>query len=137
MRAACLALMLAAAPAAAQDMVQFQSPSGNIHCLLFGGDGDWQGARCDILETTTLSFARPPADCDLDWGHAFEVGRGSLPAQPVCAGDTVASPDAPVLPYGASTSFAGITCTSETTGVTCTNAAGRGFSLAKARQRVF
>lgn len=131
-----LAVLALAAPAAAQDTVFFRSPSGNIHCMIFQGDGDWQGARCDIFEVNTLSFARRPADCDLDWGRAFEVGRGGAGA-PVCAGDTVATPDAPVLGYGGSLSGGGVTCTSEKTGMTCTNRHGHGFTVAKARQRVF
>jgi hypothetical protein len=122
-------------PAAAQDQAQFRSPTGNIHCFMFAGDGDWWGARCDILEATR-SFAVPPADCDLDWGHAFEVpARGA--AGPVCAGDTVADPGAPVLGYGRSVSIGGVICTSEQTGMTCQNRQGHGFSLSRARQRVF
>ncbi|QYK40072.1 MAG: hypothetical protein KF887_11465 [Paracoccaceae bacterium] len=132
-----LAGVLALAPvaAAAQDAVQFQSPTGNIHCYMFAGDGDWWGARCDILEATR-SFPQAPADCDLDWGHAFEVpSRGR--AAPVCAGDTVAMPGSPVLGYGQSVSLGGVLCTSERSGMTCQNREGRGFTLSRARQAVF
>ncbi len=128
-------LALWAGAAAAQDMVQFQSPTGNIHCLMLAGDGDWQGVRCDILEAE-LSYTLRPVDCDLDWGHAFEVPRRGG-ATPVCAGDTVADPGAPVLDYGRSYSRGGMTCTSEKTGMTCLNAQGSGFTLSRARQRVF
>jgi hypothetical protein len=121
--------------AAAQDMVQFQSPSGNIHCLMVADAGGWQGARCDVREGTR-SFAVPPADCDLDWGHAFEVpARGA--AGPVCAGDTVANPGGAVIGYGASISHGGVTCTVERTGVRCANVAGQGFALSRAGQSVF
>jgi hypothetical protein len=126
-----LCLSTLSLPAAAQE-VFFQTPSGNIHCAIF--DGTWPVARCDLRDFTA-SFARP-ADCDLDWGHAFEV-HADGPAQPVCAGDTVAVPDAPVLGYGTSTTYGGITCTSAQTGLTCTNAEGRGFRLSKARQSLF
>lgn len=119
----------------AQDMVFFQAPSGNIHCMIFMGDGDWQGARCDILEAQ-LSFPLRPADCEQDWGHAFEVSRRGQ-AGPVCAGDTVADPGSPVLDYGRSYSLGGITCTSEEEGMTCENAQGHGFTLRRASQRVF
>lgn len=135
MRGVVLALVLSA-PAAAQEMILFRSPSGNIHCMIFQGDGDWQGARCDVLELTGMSYPVPPADCALDWGHAFEVGR-SGPGAPVCAGDTVASPHGPVLGYGQSVSGGGVTCTSERTGMTCVNRQGHGFTVAKARQQVF
>ncbi len=123
------------APVAAQDLMQFRAPSGNIHCLLFAGDGDWWGARCDILEAS-LSYPFPPADCDLDWGHAFEVPSQGM-AGPVCAGDTVADPSSFVLGYGASVSLGGVVCTSAQTGMTCINRQGHGFTLARAAQRVF
>ncbi|MFN6977230.1 MAG: DUF6636 domain-containing protein [Gemmobacter sp.] len=127
--------ILWAGSSAAQDMVQFRSPTGNIHCMIFGGSFDWHGARCDILEAD-LSFGRRPRDCDLDWGHAFEVpARG--PAAPVCAGDTVADRGNPVLAYGRSVTLGGVSCISAQSGMTCTNADGRGFTLARARQRVF
>ena len=120
------------AAALAQAARHFQSPTGNIHCMI--ATGDWTGARCDPGDAV-VTYARP-ADCDLDWGQAFEVGaRG--PGYPVCAGDTVASPDSPVLPYGGAVALGGITCRSERTGMTCTNRAGHGFSVARRTQRVF
>lgn len=121
-----------AAPAAAQDMASFRSPTGNIHCLMLGGNPAF--ARCD-LRAFTPSYRRP-ADCDLDFGHAFEVASRGY-AGPVCAGDTVIQPGSPVLPYGAAISLGGITCRSERTGMTCTNRDGHGFSVARAAQRVF
>jgi hypothetical protein len=127
------ALLLLALPGFAQEEAAFRSPSGNIHCLIIGGD--WTTARCDILERTP-SFRDRPADCELDWGHAFEVditGRARL----VCAGDTVANPRAAVLDYGGALTLGGITCRSEKTGMTCTNRDGHGFSLSRARQRLF
>jgi hypothetical protein len=97
--------------------------------------GSWTGARCDIFELT-MSFPVPPADCDLDWGHAFEVPAHG-PAGPVCAGDTVADPGAFVLGYGKEVSLGGVTCSSASTGMTCVNTQGHGFSVARARQTVF
>jgi hypothetical protein len=124
---------LGALPAAAQEEVWFRSPTGNIHCAIFAGD--WTVARCDLAEFTP-SFPLRPADCDLDWGFAFEVAiRG--PAGPVCAGDTVRDPASPILDYGRSVKMGGITCTSERTGMTCVNLDGHGFSVARARQSVF
>jgi hypothetical protein len=49
----------------------------------------------------------------------------------------VITPGSPVLPYGASLTLGGITCTSERTGMTCVNRDGRGFAVARAAQRVF
>ena len=126
--------LFAAAAAPAQEMIFFRSPTGNIACMLYAG-ADWRGARCDLREATP-SFARRPQWCDLDWGFAFTVTAGGI-AEPACVGDSVADPSARVLPYGASLSLGGVTCTSERTGMTCVNRQGRGFSVARAAQRVF
>jgi hypothetical protein len=120
-------------PAAADDFVFFRSPTGNINCMLVSGD--WNGARCDLFQLT-MSYPVRPRDCDLDWGHAFEVGATGQ-GGPACVGDTVADPGAVVLDYGKSLSLGGVTCTSASTGMTCTNRQGHGFTVAKARQRVF
>jgi hypothetical protein len=129
----CLALGLLAAPAAAQDMLDFQAPSGNIFCLMIAGpDG---GARCDMRELTP-SFKTPPADCDLDYGSFFWIGATG-PAYPACAGDTVMNPRAPVLDYGKAVKLGKVTCSAEKSGVTCKNAEGHGFTLSRAKQKVF
>ncbi len=126
-----LALICATSPATAQD-VSFRSPSGNVHCMIFSGS--YAGARCDLSEFTP-SYPRP-ADCDLDWGFAFEVGVTG-PGTPVCAGDTVMDPNAAVLDYGHSVISDGITCTAAKSGMTCVNAEGHGFTVARARQQAF
>ena len=129
------ALALAcASPALADDQIWFRAPSGNIHCVI---DTGWNVARCDILQVTRQSFRTPPADCDLDWGHAFEITATGRKGTPACAGDTVASPDAMVLNYGQKVTLGGLTCRSARTGMTCLNPAGHGFTLAKAGQKVF
>lgn len=135
--AAALALLplVAAAPARADDLVFFQSPSGNIHCMI--ATGDWAVARCDILEVTKLSFPQRPTGCDLDWGHAFEIGPQDVKGYPACVGDTVVSPDAMELGYGRQVELGGFRCSSEKTGMTCTNPAGHGFEIAKGGQKVF
>ena len=53
----------------------FQSPSKNIACQYF--DYDKQNSlRCDISAMETKP--RRPADCDLDYGGAFEMNaKGS------------------------------------------------------------
>jgi hypothetical protein len=111
----------------------FLSPSRNIACQVFTDNG--QGVlRCDIMNIDTRP--RRPADCDLDYGHAFEISvKGS--AGRICAGDTVMDPSLPVLAYGEVWQRAGFTCRSEQTGLTCFNAMQKGFSLARARQEVF
>lgn len=126
-------LSLGSTPAAAQDFITFQSPTGNIHCYI----ATWNPAeaRCDIIDYTP-SFRTAPRGCDLDWGNAFvveEKGPGLLG----CVGDTAIDPNAPVLDYGHSVSGAGLTCTSATTGMTCTNVSGGGFTVSRGSQQVF
>lgn len=127
-------LSLCASPAIAQDYIAFQSPSGNIHCVIWGGE--YAGARCDMMELTP-SFSKAPADCDLDWGASFAVDplgdRGYL----ACVGDTVADPSGLLLDYDQEISIVGITCVSQKSGMTCTNALGHGFTIAKAKQTLF
>ena len=128
------ALTLLATPALADEFIYFHTPSDNIHCVLMSGQ--FEGVRCDMLDLTK-SFPTRPADCDLDWGDAFEVGPNDRKGHVVCHGDTVINPDSMELGYGASATLGDFTCTSEKTGMTCTNARGHGFAIAKARQKLF
>jgi len=125
------ACITASGSALAQD-ISFRSPTGNIHCMIFSGTD--AAARCDLSEFTQ-SYPRP-ADCDLDFGYAFEV-RAEGQGEPICAGDTVIDENAPVLAYGRSVVGSGITCTSEKTGMTCVNDEGHGFTLARRSQEAF
>lgn len=123
-----------ASPAMAEDYIGFRSPTGNIHCAIYSWDGGAE-AHCDLAELTP-SYTTRPAGCDLDWGQSFAVdtfGKGVL----ACVGDTVRSPSNPVLGYGQAVSLGGISCVSAKTGMTCTNGDGHGFSVAKARQKLF
>jgi hypothetical protein len=127
-------LFLIASPALADDYFGFQSPTGNIHCAMYTFDGKAE-ARCD-LRNFTPSYTKRPAGCEQDWGMAFAVGtsgKGEL----ACVGDTVQDPGNPVLPYGEAVSLGGISCVSAKTGMTCTNGDGHGFSVAKAKQKLF
>lgn len=134
-RAFLIAILLPMAGAAhAQDRaIGFLTPSKNIVCQFFTDNR--QGVlRCDIMNME--SRPRRPADCELDYGHAFEMSaKGN--AGRICAGDTVMDPSLPVLAYGEIWQRAGFTCRSEQTGLTCFNAMQRGFSLARAKQEVF
>jgi len=128
-----LTLLLTATAHAQHTLAGFRSPSGNIGCQFFDYDNT-NTLRCDIREATVA--ARRPADCDLDFGRAFEMeSRGS--SQRLCYGDTVMDPRLPQLPYGKVWQRGGFTCKSEQTGVTCFNADRHGFSLSRAKQEVF
>ena len=111
----------------------FLTPSKNIACQFFSDNG--QGVlRCDIMNMD----ARPrrPADCELDWGHAFEMSAKGAAGR-ICAGDTVMDTSLAVLAYGEVWQRGEFTCRSEQTGLTCFNAMQRGFTLARGRQEVF
>ena len=131
---AVLALLTAADIAHAQDrLVGFQTPSKNIGCQFYSDNG--QGVlRCDIMNMETRP--RRPADCELDYGHAFEMSAKGTAGR-ICAGDTIMDPSLPVLAYGEVWQRAGFTCRSEQTGLTCFNAMQHGFSLARAEQKLF
>jgi hypothetical protein len=127
-------MMLLAGPAAASEYIEFRSPTGNISCGLYS-DGAESSVRCDMASLVP-SYTAPPPDCEFDWGSSFAVsktGKGVL----ACVSDPAASPDAVVLPYGEAISFGGISCVSAKTGMTCTNAEGHGFSISKAKQRLY
>lgn len=120
-------LVLLAGTAGAQEA--FRTPSGNISCMLFQAE-----LRCDVSASTAPPVA-PPADCDLDFGHAFGMAATG-PAIRLCAGDTVAGPH-PVLPYGLRWQRGPFACDSTPSGLTCRNAQGRGFFLSRGRQDLF
>lgn len=134
LKAALPTFLLAATPTLADEYFGFRSPTGNIHCAMHTFDGR-SGARCD-LRSYTPSYSKRPAGCEQDWGMAFGVGaagKGEL----LCVGDTVQDPGNPVLPYGEALSLGGISCVSAKTGMTCSNAEGHGFSVAKAKRTLF
>jgi hypothetical protein len=132
--AAPVLLMSLSGPLAAQDSVGFQSPTGNIHCSIYTWTGTAE-VRCDLREYSA-SYSKRPAGCELDWGMAFVVGAFG-PGVLGCVGDTMIDPDNFILPYGEAVSLGGISCVSAKTGMTCTNGEGHGFSVAKAKQRLF
>jgi uncharacterized protein DUF6636 len=111
----------------------FQAPSKNIACQFFTSEAQ-NVLRCDIIEMDTRP--KRPADCELDWGHAFEMtAKGN--AGRICYSDTVMDASLPVLAYGEVWQRGGFTCRSEQAGLTCFNAMQRGFSLSRAVQKVF
>jgi hypothetical protein len=131
---AIVGFFLLAAPAMADEYLAFQSPTGNIHCSLYAWDGTTT-VRCDLREYSP-SYSKAPPNCEYDWGMSFAVdarGKGYL----ACVSDSMVDPNNPVLPYGEAVSAGGISCVSAKTGITCTNAAGSGFKVAKASQKLF
>jgi hypothetical protein len=126
---AAAAAVSGAAMAAGDAFYQFQSPSGNIDC----GVGTLNGASfagCEIRDHTWVAPPRP-AVCEGGWGDRIELDPGSVPAL-VCHTDTLRGSGLPTLGYGDSRSAGPITCTSQPSGITCTDA-GTGHSFRIAR----
>jgi len=124
------------------DLFAFESPSGNIDCLISAGN-DPPFVECD-LGGVTWSVPRP-ADCDLDWGGGEDgSGRVSLSvdgeAGAVCAGDITVGPDAPVMvPYGQAVWLGEeLVCRSSEAGMRCESLlSSSGFQVSRAAFDVF
>ncbi|TQL00974.1 hypothetical protein [Cellulomonas sp. SLBN-39] len=108
------------------DDVAFALPSGNIACTMGAG-----GVRCTIASYTYSPPTVP--GCSGTVGHAVALDAEGF--RFTCEDGTpgVASSDVPVLEYGEQESVGGWTCGSGTDGVTCTDAEGVGFRLARAQ----
>ena len=115
-------------------LLEFQSPSTNIHCNIVKVRGG-NSARCDIDEH---SFTSPPkpATCHFDWGSFVKVRKRAYWA---CVSDpATGSPDVPILHYGHSRTVGHVRCTSRRSGMTCTNLKTRhGFKLSRAAVTFF
>lgn len=112
-------------------IVAFQSPSGNVHCMIDASAGPNPIVACELREFTGKAPPKP-RNCELDWvpGATLDgTGRVTLFA---CQGDTIQTPDSPKLAYGKSLTRGAITCVSATTGITCTVKSGRGFLVSRA-----
>lgn len=130
---AIVAAALAVIPSAASARVKFfQSPSGNIGCVIGGGI-----ARCDILEHSWPTPPKPDDCIDGDYGNGVDI-VGGHPGEYTCAGDTVFSPSAPVLGYGDKITKNRFTCTSKSSGMRCANRnSGHGFFISRQTVRLF
>ena len=130
--AAGLMSLAVTASASAFSAKEFQSPSGNIGCVIVNG----KSVRCDIREHSWPTPPRP-ADCDVDYGQGVAVdghGRASY----VCAGDTVLDPSSPTLGYGDRISKGPFRCASKTKGMRCVNLDTKdGFFLSRDTVHLF
>ncbi len=139
MKFGCAAIILStlATSATAMELRSFRTPSDNIHCLFIADDDGRSSVECELRKRNGVKPVLPkPADCDLDWGNRFALdaeGRAGM----VCHGDTLISPDAPVLGYGKQADWNGIACASAESGLTCRNRKGSGFTLSRAKQSLF
>jgi hypothetical protein len=109
---------------AAQSLKAFQSPSGNIACLMTA-----KFARCDISDRDWNPPPHPSSCPDeVDFGQGIQLPASGAAAF-VCAGDTTLNPSAPKLDYGSSSQVGSITCTSAESGMSCSNASGGSFNI--------
>jgi hypothetical protein len=106
----------------------FQSPSGNIVCIL-AGNGEY-GAACQVQQHTYA--VPPPGECHLGgWGSQIDLRPGK-PPQFECVGGVLAVPPMPTLDYGQTRSAGPFTCESEPLGMTCTDGStGHFFRIAR------
>lgn len=135
MLAAMASLLVSAGVSTAMAQDGFRSPTGNIHCQFFTSDGE-SVLRCDLRQISKQSIPRP-ADCELDFGRAFEISTRATRGTPLCYGDTVQDNRLPMLAYDQTWRRGDLVCVAQRTGVTCKNADGHGFMLSQALQRVF
>ena len=119
-----------ALPAPAHASGGFASPSGDIGCDVFTRDDGANFATRDIRDHTYV--APKPASCQLGgWGDRVNMVQGSAPGFS-CHGDTNVVPGLPTLPYGQTRSAGPMTCDSEPSGVTCTDAStGHHFRISR------
>jgi hypothetical protein len=118
----------------------FKTPSGNIVCGYSIAPSGETSMECGIKS----GLKPPPPRVSCSAGDPNDK-RISLTATgrafPVtCAGDPgpfLVEARARVLGYGQTWSGGGISCTSQTTGITCKNRAGHGFFLSRERWRTF
>jgi hypothetical protein len=116
------------------ELVQFRTPSNNIHCQLSSDDGS---IDCEIISVTVESpLPERPADCDLEWGKRFYM-KEKGPSELICTGDTVRDHKATIVPYGENFAYGLFTCASTEKGLSCTNNDGHGFLLSKEKQELF
>ena len=118
-------------PTAGADVVGFTSPSGNIGCILADGT-----VRCDVAERVWAPPPRPSGCPDFtDYGQGITLGTTGW-ASFVCVGDTTLG-SGPALPYGQFEAGGGVSCSSESSGMRCSNSDGHGFTISRQDYTLF
>ena len=131
-----------AAGLAQADSASFKSPTGNINCIYSDYDNKPE-VRCDIMQFTPSFKAVPPGTsnevitCTPAKLRGFTISPNDAEGKAFCPTDAAIDGEQVVLNYGQSFKRGGLICTSETSGMTCMNSSGHGFSLSRAQQKVF
>ena len=109
--------------------ILFQTPSKNIACEGGTGNDGTAGVTCEIEHYTW--FIPPPPDYFVGGkGNRFSLGQGSAPVAGEWHSDFGGPEGQPTLDYGRTQSLGSITCDSEPSGVTCTDAStGHSFRI--------
>jgi hypothetical protein len=106
----------------------FKTPTGDVYCQMAVLDSGTPAVACE----GGGPYTGPSPDCPHgNWGDRFTLTQGAAP-EVACHTDTIRSnqPFAPILFYGQTRSIGDITCDSELSGLTCTDAStGRFFSM--------
>ena len=103
---------------------RFETPSGNILC---------ESSSSSLLCVIGSGLVPEPSHdfCPVDWIGVF-IQTGEY-AGPSCSGDPgISREPAEVLAYERTWALDGVTCLSESTGLTCQDQSGNGFTLARA-----
>lgn len=114
----------------------FRSPSGNVVCSTSADLNPKGGVYCYVGTDNSKPPIPKPRDCDYDWGGAFGVEKTGR-TQMYCVSDYPFDPNPTVLNYGQTLKGKTYECTSLTTGMTCKNTSGHGFTLSKSSQSIF
>lgn len=128
-----LAGLAPAGGSAADGVTSFRTPSKNIYCAR-EQFRHTDVLRCDVR--TLRHLAPKPRGCKFGWGNSFGMSpRGR--AHSLCVSDSVFDTHAAVLAYGTTHRYGPFTCRSKTSGLTCSNRSGHGFTLNRTRGRFF
>jgi hypothetical protein len=101
--------------------ILFQTPSRNIACMGNVANDGKSVVACEIQDYTW--FIPRPADYQLGGrGNRLILGQGSAPVAGEWHSDFGGPEGQPTLEYGQTQSVGSITCDSEPSGVTCTDA---------------
>ena len=133
---AAVALASASAAHATPGIVLFRTPSGNIGCVYSAaGYGEPAFLRCDI-RSGLVPKPPTPRDCHLGFGDSYGIAKHGRTIV-ICHGDTAIDPHARALPYGTSWARDGFRCSSQATGLKCSNLSGHGFFLSREHSYTF
>lgn len=114
-----------AAIAQADPFYQFQSPSGDVTCVMAAFQGEEPLASCGVTDPTYVMPPRPQS-CEGSFGDQIDMVQGSSPAM-VCHTDTTRGMGLPTLQIGETRSLASLTCKGEPAAIICTDSSTGDF----------